>query len=324
MKNTAQQITDAYNLWKGKKQFPYIAKKSGILPGSIYYVVNQIRKHLRDEGINIHAKEYAEAYTMITGKEPLSLAEDSERLDRKSLPKAKQEEITTELLIKIYELKQSNSSRSVSEQLGWHVAGSTKRVDRLLDTLGIYLAPNLYDEIRNKNRMFKKAREKILSKYPNQERRGYYLIHEEDGLYIAPGVDWESKFTPFPEPEPPTPQEKLNDSFKELRKSIKDFVVAEVAKQTLPEKPLADEIQEALTKQEKKKQQVNYFPDTTFPKEIDDDGVKGYFLEDIEAFLDRETFQKKFLPYQSTKEGGVLDNKYYVLKKDFDQFLLDK
>lgn len=225
-------------------------------------------------------------------------------------------EITTELLLKIWNMKrESRSIRSIAGQLGWVTKGSTRRVGVILGTLEIYLSKH-YDDIRNKQGPYKQARESILQGGYKQSSIGTYLFHDEetDQLRANVGIDWDTIDESLPESEPPTSQESLNEAFKNLRKSIKDYIVTEVKSQTRLSS-LSEDIQDELVPQ----QLTPGHQETLMA--IDDDGVKGYLLKDIETFLGEK--YSVFIDWyaKSAKSGGMFNGGYYVQIKDFEEYL---
>ncbi len=55
-------------------------------------------------------------------------------------------------------------------------------------------------------------------------------------------------------------------------------------------------------------------------EEMEDEGTKGYFLEDIQKYLTKR-YYPLFIEWNKGKPGGIIDGKLYVFKADFDEFL---
>ncbi len=314
---SSDQLIKAWELMQENLGPSIIAPRSGISNGSIIYVMRRLRNRvaLLPAIDPVYQENWVKALEIIRDKKKV--------VEEVFTPTPGRTEMTTDLLVKIWEMKQAPTRDLViASSVGWVYKGATKRIGVILNTLEMYLS-NQYEDIRNKQRMYKEAREILIKKYP-LKKKGIYLYHDEEAdlLQGRAAIDWDSAMQ-FADPEPPTPQENLNDAFKNLRKSIKEYIVTEVKAQT-ETKSLSEEIEEELVTVSPKDKAKSLDEVEKSPVElplIEDGRTKGYYLEDIKKTLgpDYERFTAWY--GEQEKMGGVLNGKVYVKAEDYHAFL---
>lgn len=299
---TTDELVTIYQRRKEGLSYNKIGKEIGVsqkgkskIETIIFYAYRSILKHLASEK-PARFSSYRKAVEIIR---------ESENKEKRIyvIPEKTSVQVTTEQIIMIYERSlEVIDHRKVAEELGWIFNGATYYVWQVEKNIKLYLVDSLFYDLKHKKKEYMEARNILLEKYPELKGISGYLTlqHEKEGDVITLQNVWiESSDDVYQ----PSKRETLNESFKQLKKAIKEYIQDEVdnREKDKPEKTIMSFDISKLT-------------------EIDDEGFKGYYFEDIEKNMSRSDFLT-FRKWYKGKSGGMLEGKYYVLKEDLLDFI---